>query len=150
MFQDKRPEEWQTAFGTNVFGCFNVVSRALPNMLSRHRGAIVVVSSMWGTAGASCESIYSSTKWALIGFVRSLAQELTASGIMINGVAPGVIRTDMTETLGEETLQYLADTTPIGRLGTPDDIARIVSFLCDYDHNFICGQTIKADGGFLN
>ena len=119
-------------------------------MLKQSRGAVVVVSSMWGMAGASCETVYSSTKWALIGFVRSLAQELARSGIMVNGVAPGVIDTDMTAVLGKETLASLAADTPVGRLGTPEDIANVVAFLCDRKNNFISGQTLRVDGGFLN
>ena len=118
-------------------------------MIARQSGAIVNISSMWGLRGASCEVGYSATKAALIGLTRSLAMELAPSGIRVNCVAPGVIRTDMVEKLGQETIDALCEQTPIGRLGTPEDIAQAVAFLASEKASFITGQVLTADGGFI-
>ena len=107
------------------------------------------ISSIWGERGASCETVYSATKSAIAGLTKSLAMELAPSRIRVNCVAPGVIRTDMTETLGEETLRDLAEQTPLGRLGTPEDIAAAVAFFASEDASFITGQVLTADGGFI-
>ena len=118
-------------------------------MLHEKAGCIVNISSIWGQRGASCETAYSATKAALIGLTRSLAMELAPSGIRVNCVAPGVIHTDMVEVLGQETLCALAEETPVGRLGTPEDIAAAVAFLAGDGASFITGQVLTADGGFI-
>ena len=104
---------------------------------------------MWGLRGASCESAYSATKAALIGFSRSLANELAPSGIRVNCIAPGVIDTEMLDELPEEIRCTLADETPIRRLGTAQDIAMAVSFLTSDAASFITGQVLTCDGGFI-
>jgi len=149
QFQDITDAFWQKIFATNVNGAFYATQAVLPRMLHEKAGAIVNISSIWGQRGASCEVAYSATKAALIGLTRSLAMELAPSGIRVNCVAPGVIRTDMVEVLGEETLGALAEDTPLGRLGTPEDIAAAVAFLADGDAGFITGQVLTADGGFI-
>ena len=118
-------------------------------MIHRKAGAIVNISSIWGQRGASCEVAYSATKAAIIGLTRSLAAELAPSGIRVNCVAPGVIHTDMVEVLGEETLRSLAEETPMGRLGKPEDVAAAVAFFCREEASFITGQVLTADGGFI-
>ena len=104
---------------------------------------------MWGLRGASCEVAYAATKAAIVGLTRSLALEVAPSGIRVNAVAPGCIETDMVKALGEGTRAMLVEETPIGRLGTPEDIARVVSFLASDKAGFITGQVITADGGFI-
>ena len=118
-------------------------------MLHEKTGSIVNISSIWGQRGASCETAYSATKAALIGLTRSLAMELAPSGIRVNCVAPGVIRTDMVEVLGRETMEALAEETPMGRLGAPEEIAEAVAFLAGDKAGFITGQVLTADGGFI-
>ena len=122
---------------------------ALFDMLHEKAGCIVNISSIWGLRGASCEVAYACTKAALVGLTRSLALELAPSHIRVNCVAPGVINTDMVQVLGQETLRDLAEQTPLGRLGTPEDVAHAVAFLASDKASFLTGQILAADGGFI-
>ena len=149
LFQDITDDMWNRYFGTNLNGAFHTIQAVLPDMLHEHEGNIINISSIWGVRGASCEVTYSCTKHALIGLTRSLAMELAPSGVRVNCVAPGVIDTDMVKVLGEETLNELAQMTPLARLGTAEDIAEAVAFLASDKASFITGQVLTADGGFL-
>lgn len=149
LFQDMTEDYWRHIFNVNLNGAFNTIQAVLPNMLHEHSGCIINTSSIWGQHGASCEVAYSATKHAIIGLTRSLAQELAPTNIRVNCVAPGVIDTDMVQVLGTETLAALAEDTPAGRLGRPEDIAEIVSFLASDAASFITGQVITSDGGFM-
>lgn len=149
LFQYTDATLWRRLFTVNVDGAYHTIQAVLPHMIAEQRGSIVNISSMWGLRGASCEVGYSATKAAIIGLTRSLAMELAPSGIRVNCVAPGVIRTDMVEKLGEETMDALREQTPIGRLGTPEDIANAVCFLAGDEASFITGQVLTADGGFI-
>jgi len=148
LFQDTGDALWHRLFAVNVDGAYHTIQAVLPHMLHVKRGSIVNISSIWGLRGASCEAAYSATKAAVIGLTRSLALELAPSGIRVNCVAPGVIRTDMVEALGPETVAMLEGQSPMGRLGTPEDVAAAVSFLAGDGASFITGQVLTADGGF--
>ena len=104
---------------------------------------------MWGQVGASCEVHYSAAKAAVIGFTKALAKELGPSGITVNCVAPGVINTDMNSLLNEETRAALQEETPLMRLGTPEDVAGTILFLASHQADFITGQVICPNGGFI-
>ncbi len=149
LFQDVTDEMWNRYFNTNLNGARNTIMAVLPDMLERKKGTIVNVSSIWGMHGASCEVTYSCTKHALIGLTRSLAMELAPSNIRVNCVAPGVIDTDMVQVLGKDVLDELALQTPLGRLGTPEDIANAICFLASEESSFITGQVLVSDGGFI-
>ena len=147
LFQDVTDEMWDRYFSVNLCGARNTIQAVLPYMLHEKSGCIINISSIWGQHGASCEVTYSCTKHALIGLTRSLAMELAPSGIRVNCVAPGVIETDMVKVLGEETLKDLAEQTPLGRLGKPEDIAAAVSYLASDKASNMTGAIIPVDGG---
>lgn len=149
LFQDITDEMWNRYLAVNLGGARNAIRAVLPHMLEEKSGCIVNISSIWGLRGASCETVYACTKAALIGLTRSLALELAPSGIRVNCVAPGVINTDMVQVLGRQTLRDLVEQTPLGRLGTPEDIAHAVAFLASDKAGFITGQVLGADGGFI-
>lgn len=148
LFQQISDADWLHMLDVNLLGAVRTIRAALPDLLHRKRGSIVTVSSIWGQTGASCESHYAASKAALIGLTRSLAQELGPSGIRVNCVAPGVIDTDMNAMHGADTMQALAAETPLGRLGTAEDVAQSVRFLCSEQASFITGQVLGVTGGF--
>ena len=139
--------DFQRLFAVNVGGVYHCVNAVLPAMLHEQAGCIINVSSMWGQVGASCEAAYSATKGAVIALTRALAQELGPSGIRVNCVCPGVILTDMTRVVGDETLRELAEQTPLGRNGTPQDVANAMLYLAQAD--FVTGQLLPVNGGFV-
>lgn len=149
LFLDISEDDWDAMFDINVKGVFRCIQTALPDMLQRERGCIVTMSSMWGQVGASCESHYAASKAALIALTQSLAKEYGPSGIRVNCVAPGVIETDMTAVLGEETLEALAEETPVCRNGLPQDVAKAVRYLCSDDASFVTGQVLGVNGGYV-
>ena len=149
LFTDVTDEEYDRMFDCNVRSVFNCCQLALPDMIHNKFGRIINVSSMWGIAGASCEVIYSASKSAIIGFTKALAREVAPSGITVNAVAPGVIDTPMNGGFDRETLNTLTEETPVGRLGTPEDVARAIFFLADEKSGFITAQTLGVDGGYI-
>ena len=150
QFQDITDAQWNRYLGVNLGGARNTIQAVLPHMLHEKAGCIVNISSIWGLRGASCEVAYACTKAALVGLTRSLALELAPSHIRVNCVAPGVINTDMVQVLGQETLRDLAEQTPLGRLGTPEDVAHAVAFLASDKASFLTGQILAAHGGGIN
>ena len=149
LFQDTSDEMWDRHMAVNLGGARNTIRAVLPHMLSEKSGCIINISSMWGLRGASCEVAYACSKAAVIGLTRSLALELAPSHIRVNCVAPGCIDTDMVKVLGEETRAMLVEETPLGRLGTPEDIAHAVAFFASDKASFLTGQVLTADGGFI-
>ena len=139
--------EWNRIFDVNVKGIYNCVKAAMPAMLRKHAGSIITMSSMWGQVGASCEAAYSATKGAVIALTKALAKELGPSGIRVNCVAPRVILTDMCANVAPEVLEELAEEAPVGRNGTPEDVARVVESLADAE--FVTGQVLGVSGGFV-
>ena len=149
LFQDTDDEIWDRILAVNLTGTRNAARAVLPRMISEKTGCIINISSMWGLRGASCEVAYACTKAAVIALTRSLALEVAPSGIRVNCVAPGCIETDMVRVLGPETREMLVEETPLGRLGTPEDIAHAVAFLASEKASFLTGQVLSADGGFI-
>ena len=149
LFTDITDEDWSKMLAVDLTGCFNCCQAAAALMLKDHSGCIINISSMWGITGASCEVHYSAAKAGVIGLTKSLAKELGPSGIRVNCVAPGVIKTNMLSSFTEDDLKALADDTPLCRLGTPEDVAEAVVFLASEKASFITGQTLSVDGGFI-
>ncbi len=149
LFGDLTDADWRRVFAVNVDGVFHTIRAALPHLIHRKAGRIVTVSSMWGQVGASCEVGYSASKAAVIGLTKALAKELGPSGITVNCVAPGVIRTEMNGALSQETLSALAEETPLGTIGAPEDVAEAVWFLASDAARFITGQVLAPNGGLV-
>ena len=148
LLTDVTDEQWRRMVDTNLSGAFYLCRAVLPGMISRREGSIVNISSIWGRIGASCEVPYSAVKAGLIGLTRGLAKEAGPSGVRVNCVCPGVIRTDMLSAFTPDDLAELAEETPLGRLGTPEDVARAVLWLSGPEAAFVTGQTLGVDGGF--
>ena len=149
LLTDMTDAQWHDVMDTNVSGAFYVIRALAPGMVARQSGSILTISSMWGRVGASCEAAYSASKAALIGLTRALAKELGPSGVRVNCIAPGVIDTAMMAEHSDETRAALAEETPLGRLGTPQDVARAAAFLLGDGAAFITGQVLGVDGGYL-
>lgn len=140
-------DDWDRLFNVNVKGIYHCVKSAMPAFLQTHSGCIITISSMWGQVGASCESAYSATKGAVIALTKALAKELGPSGIRVNGIAPGVILTDMCAGYPDEVLESLREETPVGRNGIPEDVAQAALYLADA--SFVTGQILGVNGGFI-
>lgn len=149
MFCDITEEKWDRMFAVDVKGVYNCIQAALPDMIHNKSGRIINISSMWGITGASCEVHYSAAKAAVIGMTKALAKELGPSGITVNAIAPGVISTEMNGNISEEIMSELKEETPIGRIGTPEDIAETALFLASPKASFITGEIISVNGGFV-
>ncbi|MDR3262803.1 MAG: 3-oxoacyl-ACP reductase FabG [Clostridiales bacterium] len=149
LITDVGGEEWKRLIDVNVTGVFNTVKAVLPDMISKRKGNIINVSSVWGITGASCEAAYSASKAAVIGFTKALSREVGLSGIRVNCIAPGVVDTDMNAALTAADIAALKEKTPLNRIGSPRNIADAALFLASDGASFITGQVIAVDGGFI-
>lgn len=148
LFTDLSEEDWSRLLNVNLNGMVHVTKEVLPAMISEKKGRIVMVSSMWGETGASCEAGYSATKAAVIGLAKSLAKEVGPSGIRVNVVSPGVIDTDMNGCYSAETMEQLAEEVPLGRIGSAEEVAKAIYFLASDEASYITGQVLGVNGGF--
>ena len=138
---------WDRIFDVNVKGIYHCVNAAMPSFLKKQKGCVITVSSMWGQVGASCEVAYSASKGAVIALTKALAKELGPSGIRVNCVAPGVILTDMCANVDANVLAEMAEETPIGRNGTPMDVAKAFQYLAEAE--FVTGEVLAVNGGYV-
>ena len=140
---------WRRIFAVNVDGVHFCCQAVLPHMIHRKAGSIVTVASMWGQVGGSCEVAYSATKGAVIAYTKALSKELGPSNIRVNCVSPGVIDKEMNARLTPEDMAALADETPLGRVGTPEEAAKAIAFLASDEASFLTGQVVAPNGGLV-
>ena len=148
LLSDMTDEDWRAVIDTDLSSAFYCCRAAIPYMVSRKSGKIINISSMWGTAGASCEAAYSAAKSGLHGLTRALAKELAPSNIQVNALACGVIDTEMNARLSTEERAALEEEIPAGRYGTPEEAARAVLMLAEAPA-YLTGQIIGLDGGMI-
>ena len=149
LMTDVTEKDFYDLFSVNVAGAYFVSQAAIPEMINAGGGKIVNISSMWGQVGASMETLYSATKSAVIGLTKAMAKELAPSKINVNCVCPGVIDTDMNSCYDEKTMEDLRQRTPLERIGTAEDIAGSVLFLSSDNADFITGEVLSVNGGFV-
>jgi 3-oxoacyl-[acyl-carrier protein] reductase len=140
-------EQWDTVLRTNLTGAFQTIRRATPKMMKGRYGRIVNVSSVSGLSGQAGQANYSASKAGLVGLTRAVARELASRGITCNVVAPGPIVTAMTDGLPAEWHTEVKSNVPLGRLGTPEEVAAAVAFLCTEDAGYVTGAVVPVDGG---
>ncbi len=145
---DTDDEDWRRIVDTDLSGPYFLLREASRIMVREHKGRIITVGSVWGRCGASCESAYSAAKAGIRGLTMALAKELGPSGITVNCVEPGIIRTDMNSSFDDETMMSLCEEIPAGRIGEPSEVASLVAFLASDDASYINGQCIAIDGGW--
>lgn len=148
LLQDMGREDIDRIVARDLTGTLYCCKFAAGIMVKKHRGVILNISSVWGLYGASCEAVYSACKGGIVTFTKALAKELGPSGIRVNCISPGVIKTKMLDCYTRQDLQALADETPLGMLGTPEDVARAARFLMSENSRFITGHNLSVDGGF--
>ena len=146
---DTTDEQWRRVMGVDLDGVFYTIRAAYPAFVRQQRGSIITVSSMWGVTGGSCEAPYSAAKAGVIGLTQALAKELGPSHVRVNCVAPGVIATEMNAHLSQADMEALGEETPLGRIGSPEEVAKAITFLASDRASFITGQVLRVDGGMV-
>lgn len=149
LFTDITDEDWSRMIGVDLSGAFYFTRAVLPSMINEKSGRIINITSMWGETGGSCEVHYSAAKAGLIGMTKALAKETGLSGICVNAVSPGVIETDMMSNFSEADKEALREEIPLSRLGSVEDVANAVAFLCSEKASYITGQVISVNGGIV-
>ncbi|EQB22001.1 3-oxoacyl-[acyl-carrier protein] reductase [Dehalobacter sp. UNSWDHB] len=149
LFLDITEKEWDMMINTNLKGVFNCTQSVLKHMLVQKKGKIINISSIWGMVGASCEVHYSAAKAGVIGMTKALAKELAPANVQVNCIAPGIVQTDMLDSFSDEELNALKQQTPLMKLGSPEDIASCALYLASEGADFITGQVISPNGGFV-
>ena len=149
LIQDLSEEELNRIFSVNVNGSFFCAQSVLPQMISRHSGKIINISSVWGLVGASNEVAYSASKAAIIGLTKALAKEVGPSNIQVNCIAPGIVMTDMVSEYTVEEFDDIRSQIPLDRIGSTEDIASLALFLASEGANYITGQVISPNGGWV-
>ena len=144
------PEQWETVASVNLGGLYRLTRPLLRGMMRARWGRIVNISSVVARMGNAGQTNYAAAKAGMEGFTRALAQEVGSRGITVNAVAPGFIATDMTAGLAEEQTQAMIERTALGRMGTPDDVARAVSFLASDEASYVTGETLHVNGGLFS
>ena len=149
LIRRMKEEEFTDVINVNLVGTFNITKNVIKYMTKKRYGKIINLSSVVGISGNAGQSNYAASKAGIIGFTKSIAKELASRNITANAVAPGFIKTDMTNVLKDEIKEEIESTIPLKRLGTAEDVAKVVKFLASDDSNYITGQVINVDGGML-
>ena len=144
-----KEEDFKQVVDTNLGGTFNVTKNVISYMMKAHSGRIINISSVVGVAGNAGQTNYSASKAGIIGFTKSLAKEVASRNILVNAIAPGFIETDMTGVLKEEIRNEIAKNIPVKRMGSAQEVAKVVKFLASEDSSYITGQVINVDGGMV-
>ncbi|GGN90187.1 elongation factor P 5-aminopentanone reductase [Saccharibacillus kuerlensis] len=149
MLCDVTDEEWDRVMDVNLKGTFLCSQAFMEEMVSQKYGRIINISSIWGLTGASCEVVYSAAKGGINAFTKALAKELALSGVSVNAVAPGAVRTAMLDALSSEEIEAIAEEIPAGRLAEPKEIAETVRFLALPESGYMTGQILSPNGGWV-
>ena len=144
-----KEDDWDSVMNINLKGCFNGIKSVARPMIKNKAGRIINITSVVGQIGNAGQSNYAASKAGIMGLTKSMAKELGSRNITVNAVAPGYITTDMTNELNDEVKEQLKSSIPLGRLGTPDDVANLVCFLASDEAGYITGQTFNVDGGMV-
>lgn len=148
LFMDMNENEIDALIDVNLKGYINTAHAIVPYFVNQKSGSIINISSVWGEEGASCEAIYSATKGAIDAFTKALAKELGPSNIRVNGVAPGIINTEMNKWISDIEKDAIKEEIPLSRVGEAGEVGNLVTFLCSDCSSYITGQIIKVDGGW--
>lgn len=149
LFQELEENEWHRLIDVNLTGVYNCTKAVLPYMISKKQGKIINISSVWGMVGASNEVAYSASKAGIIGLTKALAKEVGPSNIQVNCIAPGIVMTDMVSEYTMDELNNITNEIPLGRIGSTSDIAQLALFLASDSANYITGQVISPNGGWV-
>lgn len=149
LFTDISEIEWNEMIDVHLNGTFNCTQAVLPHMIHNKSGSIINISSMWGQVGASCEVAYSAAKAGIIGLTKALAKEVGPSNIRVNCIAPGLIDTGMNQELTLDDVAAIVEDTPLGRIGTTNEVATTALFLASDDSSFVTGQVLGVNGGLV-